>query len=175
MLISQGTSRYVYDIGNGLIKKIPKDKHGVWQNESEIRIYNANKYNDLMDFILPLEDYDKNGEWVVQRKCSPLSVDTIYLFKELYDVDWEELCELTHSVRKMLRAHKKKGEPIHTTYEGDNEFLHKFEKYLIDNNINFFEDFRDPTNWGILDGKIYLIDYGMDSITFKKYISRDEK
>ena len=75
----------------------------------------------------------------------------------------------------MLRAHKKKGEPIHSTYEGDNEFLIKFEKYLIDNNIDFFEDFRDPTNWGVLDGKLYLIDYGMDSITFKKYISRDEK
>lgn len=56
MLISQGTSRYVYDIGNGLIKKVPKDKCGIWQNESEIRIHNANKDNDL---ILPLIDYDK--------------------------------------------------------------------------------------------------------------------
>lgn len=172
MLISQGTSRYVYDTGDGLIKKIPKDKHGVWQNESEIRIYNANKDNDL---ILPLIDYDENAEWVMQRKCNPLSVNTTYLFKELYDFDWEELCILAHSVRKMLRAHKKKGEPIHATYKGDNEFLHKFEKYLIDNNIDFFEDFRDPTNWGLLDGKIYLIDYGMDSITFKKYISKDEQ
>lgn len=172
MLISQGTSRYVYDIGNGLIKKIPKDKHGVWQNESEIRIYNANKDNDL---ILPLIDYDENAEWVIQRKCNPLSVDTTHLFKEIYGFDWEELCNLTHSVRKMLKAHKKKGEPIHTTYNGNTEFLRKFEKYLIDNNIDFFEDFRDPTNWGVLDGKIYLIDYGMDSITFKKYISKDEK
>lgn len=171
MLISQGTSRYVYDIGNGLIKKIPKDKHGIWQNESEIRIYNANKDNNL---ILPLIDYDENGEWVVQRKCSPLSENTTYIFKELVNTDWEELCELTHSVRKMLRAHKKKGEDIHTTYTGNSEYLHKFEKYLIDNNIDFFEDFRDPTNWGVLDGKIYLIDYGMDSITYKKYISRDE-
>jgi hypothetical protein len=171
MLISQGTSRYVYDIGNGFVKKIPIDKHGIWQNESEIRIHNNNIDNDL---ILHIEDYDKNGEWVVQRKCNPLSENTTYLFKELTDANWEELCELTHSVRKMLRAHKKKGEDIHTTYTGDSEFLHKFEKYLIDNNINFFEDFRDPTNWGIFDGKIYLIDYGMDSITYKKYISRDE-
>ena len=108
-LISQGTSRYVYDIGDGLIKKISKDKHGIWQNESEIRIYNANKDNDL---ILPLEKYDEIAEWVIQRKCNPLSVDTTYLFKELYDFDWEELCNLTHSVRKMLRAHKKKGESI---------------------------------------------------------------
>ena len=175
MLISQGTSRYVYDIGNGLIKKIPKDKHGIWQNESEIRIYNANKDNDLMDFILPLEKYDKNSEWIIQRKCNPLSENTIHIFKQLTGADWQELCDLTHSVRRMIRAHKKKGEPIHTTYEGDNEFLKKFEKYLIDNNIDFFEDFRDPTNWGVLDGKLYLIDYGMDSITYIKYISRDEQ
>ena len=172
MLIYQGTSRYVYDIGNGLIKKIPKDKHGIWQNESEIRIYNTNKDNNL---ILPLEDYDKNGEWVVQRKCNPLSENTTYLFKEFTDTNWEELCELTHSVRRMLRAYKKKGEDIHTTYTGNSEFLHKFEKYLIDNKIDFFEDFRDPSNWGVLNGKIYLIDYGMDSITFKKYISRGEQ
>lgn len=78
----QGTSRYVYDIGNGLIKKIPKDKCDIWQNESEIRIYNTNKDNDL---ILSLEKYDKNAEWVIQRKCNPLSVDTAYLFKEWID------------------------------------------------------------------------------------------
>ena len=171
MLISQGTSRYVYDLGNGFVKKLPKDKRGLWQNESEIRIYNANKDNDI---ILPLVDYDKNGEWVIQRKCNPLSESTTYLFNEYTGEDWKVLCDLTHSVRIMARAHKKKGEPIHTIYEGDNEFLIKFEKYLIDNNIDFFEDFRDPTNWGVLDGKLYLIDYGMDSITFKKYISRDE-
>ncbi len=172
MLISQGTSRYVYDIGNGLIKKIPKDKRGIWQNESEIRIHNNNIDNDL---ILHIEDYDKNGEWVIQRKCNPLSENTIHIFKQLTGVDWQELCDLTYSVRKMIKAHKKKCEPIHTTYEGDNEFLIKFEKYLIDNNIDFFEDFRDPTNWGVHNGKLYLIDYGMDSITFKKYISRDEQ
>lgn len=171
MLISQGTSRYVYDIGNGFIKKIPIDKRGIWQNESEIRIYNANKNNDL---ILPLIDYDENNEWVIQRKCNPLSENTTHIFKQLTGADWQDLCNLTHSVRHMVRAHKKKGKSIHNTYNGNNEFLKKFEKYLIDNNIDFFEDFRDPTNWGVLDGKLYLIDYGMDSITFKKYISKDE-
>lgn len=172
MLISQGTSRYVYDLGNGFVKKTPKDKRGHWQNESEIRIHNANKDNNI---ILPLSNYDNNGKWVIQRKCDPLSESTIHLFKEYTGADWGDLCNLTHSVRRMVRAHKKKSEPIHTTYIGDNEFLIKFEKYLIDNNIDFFEDFRDPTNWGVYDGKLYLIDYGMDSITFKKYISRNEQ
>lgn len=171
MLISQGTSRYVNDIGNGFIKKTPKNKRGIWQNESEIRIYNNNKDNDL---ILPLVDYDKNGEWVIQRKCNPLSKNTTHLFKEYTGEEWEVLCEFIQSIRHMLWMHKKKGKPMYTIYEGDSEFLKKFEKYLIDNNIDFFEDFTDPTNWGILDGKIYLIDYGMDSITFKKYISRNE-
>ena len=170
-LISQGGSRYVYDIGNGFIKKIPKDKYGIWQNESEIRIHNNNIDNDL---ILHIEDYDKNGEWVVQRKCSPLSEDTTYLFKEICGFDWEELCELTHAIRRKVRKHKKCGKELTISYNGDNEFLIKFEKYLIDNKIDFFEDFRDPSNWGVLNGKIYLIDYGMDSITFEKYISRDE-
>lgn len=169
MLISQGTSRYVYDIGNGLIKKIPKNKRGIWQNESEIRVYNTNRDSDI---ILPLIDYDKNGEWVIQRKCDPLFENTTHLFKECTGADWSDLCNITHSVRRMVWAHKKRGRPIHSTYKGDNEFLIKFEKYLIDNNIDFFEDFRDPSNWGILDGKLYLIDYGMDSITFKKYISK---
>lgn len=171
MLISQGTGRYVYDLGNGFIKKIPKDKRGLWQNESEIRIHNSNKDSDV---ILPLVDYDENAEWVIQRKCDPLSESTTYLFKEYTGVDWIDLCNTTHSLRRMVWAHKKKGKPIHTTYEGDNEFLNKFEKFLIDNNIDYFEDFRDPTNWGVLDGRVYLIDYGTDSITFKKYISRDE-
>lgn len=172
MLISQGTSRYVYDLGNGFIKKTPIDKKGLWQNESEIRIYNNNKDNDI---ILPLVDYDKNGEWVMQRKCDPLSKNTIHLFKEHTGEEWKVLCEFVQSMRHMVWAHNKKGKPIYTIYEGDSEFLNKFEKYLIDNNIDFFEDFKDPTNWGILDGRLYLIDYGMDSITFKKYISKDEK
>ena len=47
---------YVYDIGNEFVKTTLIDKHEIWQNESEIRIHNANKDNDL---ILPLIDYDK--------------------------------------------------------------------------------------------------------------------
>ena len=68
MLISQGTSRYVYDIGNGLIKKIPKDKYGIWQNESEIRIHNANKDNDVTEeeesnvVSFEVETSDDDGE-----------------------------------------------------------------------------------------------------------------
>lgn len=79
MLIAQGTSRFVYDLGNGFVKKVPKTEKGVWQNESEIRIYKDNKDCDL---ILPLEDYDENAAWVMQRKCVPLSKKTLFLFKE---------------------------------------------------------------------------------------------
>ena len=110
MLISQGTSRYVYDLGNGFIKKTPKDKKGIWQNESEIRIYNANKDNNI---ILPLVDYDKNGEWVVQRKCNPLSKNTTYLFKEYTNIDWQEFCDFTRLMRKKEKIHKKKDSTIH--------------------------------------------------------------
>lgn len=169
MLISQGVGRYVYDLGDGFVKKIPKDNRGFWQNESEIRIHNANKGNDV---ILPLVDYDKNGEWVMQRKCNPLSENTTYLFEEYTNATWQELCDFTHSMRKMVWAYNKKGKPIYTVYEGDSTFLRKFEKFLIDNNIDYFEDFRDPTNWGILDDRLYLIDYGTDSITIKKYNGR---
>ena len=169
MLISQGVGRYVYDLNNGFVKKLPKDKRGLWQNESEIRIYNANKGNDV---ILPLVDYDKNGEWVMQRKCNPLSENTTYLFEKYTNATWQELCDFTHSMRKMIWAHNKKGKPIYTIYVGESVFLKKFEKFLIDNNIDYFEDFRDPTNWGILDGRLYLIDYGTDSITIKKYNGR---
>jgi hypothetical protein len=169
MLISQGVGRYVYDLGNGFVKKTPKDKRGLWQNESEIRIHTANKGNDV---ILPLVDYDKNGEWVIQRKCNPLSENTTHLFEEYTNATWQELCDFTHSMRKMIWAHNKKGKPIYTIYVGESVFLKKFEKFLIDNNIDYFEDFRDPTNWGILDGRLYLIDYGTDSITIKKYNGR---
>ena len=123
-LISQGTSRYVYDMGNGLIKKIPKDKHGIWQNESEIRIYNSNKDNEI---IFPLEEYDENAEWVVQKKCNPLSENTVYLFKEIYGFEWKELCELVHSVRRKLRKKRKEGIEITKSYNGVCKFLNNFE------------------------------------------------
>lgn len=67
MLISQGTFRYVYDIGNGFIKKIPINKHGIWQNEFDICMHNNNIDNDL---ILPFIDYDKNSEWVIQKSIT---------------------------------------------------------------------------------------------------------
>lgn len=54
---------YIYDIGNEFVKTTLIDKHEIWQNESEIRIHNANKDNDL---ILPLIDYDK--KWVGYTK-----------------------------------------------------------------------------------------------------------
>lgn len=166
MLIAQGTSRFVYDLGNGFVKKVPKDEKGVWQNESEIRIY---KDNEDCDLILPLEDYDKNAEWVMQRKCVPLSKETLSLFKEHTGVSWREFYMLIVSIKKAIIRHKKFNEALQTCYTGDNEFLKKFESYIVKNNIYFFEDFTNPANWGILNGKIYLIDYGMDSITSDKY------
>lgn len=166
MLIAQGTSRLVYDLGNGFVKKVPKDEKGVWQNESEIRIYKDNKDCDL---ILPLEDYDENAAWVTQRKCNPLSKKTLFLFKEHTGVSWREFYMLIVSIKRAIIRHKKFNEALQTCYKGDNEFLKKFESYIVKNNIYFFEDFTNPANWGILDGKIYLIDYGMDSITSDKY------
>ena len=165
-LIGEGSSRYVYDTNDGFVIKKPKTRMGVWQNQSEIRLYKKNGDNGI---LLPIEKYDEKGKWVIQKKCTPINDNNVHLFKDIYGIEFYELCRLIDFIRYQLYINDKKGKPIYIPYSIKNDFLLKFAKYLIDNKISFIVDLKEKHNWGYLDGKIYLIDYGMDNETYKKY------
>lgn len=158
--LSSGTSRKVYDLNNEYVIKIAFNIYGIYQNQSEVRL--CKQYYDS-DLILPIVEY--SNLWVIQKKVLPITKETSILFKELYDVSFEKICLLIKCVCQHLKQHK-----IKYYYENINEFAHSIEKFLVSTNTLFFIDYCKYDSWGYLNGKIYIIDYGMDNETYSKYI-----
>ena len=162
-LIGSGTSRYVYDIGNNTIIKVPQNERGIWQNESEIHLYRENSCNPL---LLPLENKGDNCLWVSYKKVNLINEENKHLFKEYHDVHFHELRGLIMDINFKL----KKKEIIYS--KSNNTFIRSIEDFLINNKILFVHDLFDLKNWGYINNQIYLIDYGMNNDTYKKYIIR---
>jgi hypothetical protein len=54
-------------------------------------------------------------------------------------------------------------------YKTDNEFLIKFRDFLIEVDWQFLSDFAKHDSWGINNGIIQIIDYGMNNEAFQEY------
>ena len=157
--LKDGTSRKVYDIGNGYVIKAAFNQKGIYQNQSEIRISEQMKDDGL---ILPIECY--TDLWVIQKKVEPLTKETTNLFNDLYDISFNKLCALiTYCNIKILE----KKNVYH--YKNINDFAYSIEKFLYKTKSIFCSDYRKIDSWGFLDNRIYIIDYGMDNITYDKY------
>lgn len=57
-LIGSGTGRNVYDLGNGYVVKIAKNKRGFIQNESEIRIATIDHSHVFAKVLSSSDEYD---------------------------------------------------------------------------------------------------------------------
>jgi hypothetical protein len=159
VLLGEGTSRSVYRLNDRYVIKIAKDKCGVWQNQSECRVTDGNIGSDL---ILPVDKRDANGLWVVQMMAQPIDSSNCFLFKKLYGVSFEQVCEL-------ICAMEKCEEEVAKYICGDNAFLTSIMDFLVDSQTSFFFDFKKLDSWGYIDNKICLIDYGMDNEAYDMY------
>jgi hypothetical protein len=75
----KGSSRCVFDLGDGSVLKIAMNEAGIAQNKDEVDIHR--KINDP-NVVAQIYDYDKNGmKWIQMEKLIPaskLATDSIY-------------------------------------------------------------------------------------------------
>lgn len=162
--IGRGSSRVVYDLGDGKVLKLAYNPKGLAQNETE-----AGLMNDNISIIAKVFDADEDGLWVIMEKAEKMKPSQ---FKQFFGYN-------VHTVDMFLNNYHalSKGRDKRHTWslpEKTNEDL--WENEYISDITQLSEwydivptDFGRLANWGVVerDGtKVpVVVDYGFDSNT----------
>lgn len=147
-LIGKGSARLVYDINNEYVLKLAKNNKGIAQNKVEINISKSNKYNDI---IAKVVEFNDNGNYLIQQKAKSISDDR---FEELTGLQYQGFLYY-------LRFNKE--------WSGENRVLFDTVSSLIDEfDLDRF-DVASESSWGEINGRVVLIDYGLDKNVAKKH------
>ena len=132
--LGEGSSRKVYDLNNGYVIKIAKNRAGVEQNKSEYSIYIRDNMDLFASIIQASEDYG----FIVMRKG--IKIKNISRVWKYFNVNNAQ------------------------------EFSEVYEIRKIKNKYNLLmADINKKSSWGIVDGKMKLIDYGYTKRVKEKY------
>lgn len=130
--IGSGSSRKVFDLGNGYVAKIAKNRAGIAQNRMEYKISSTSSSKLFAEVM----EISNDSSTLIMKKA-----DKIYDFSYVYNYF------KVKSIKEVLEL--KEFQDIHLKYN------------LLLN------DLRRKINWGIINGRPVVIDYG-----FTKEISR---
>lgn len=132
--IGSGSSRYVFDLGNGYVIKIAKNKAGIAQNKSEYKI----SANDKSNLFAKVMQTSNNFSLLIMQKAS--KINNISYVWDYFDVT---------SKQEMFNLKE----------------LQKIKK----NYDLLLGDFARKSNWGIINGRPVIIDYGFTREIKKRY------
>ena len=143
--LGSGVGRDVYRLNGKQVIKVARCDMGYSQNASEIDTFNTYKGLGLFNEIT---NSAKCYLWVIQPLATPLRTDDTR-FKQIVDVVEHIKCS--------------------KEYLGDDEFMQKLYAFLIDTEWKFLGDIAKPDSWGIINGELRMIDYGMNNEAYKEY------
>lgn len=146
--IGSGVGRDVYRLNSKQVIKIARCDMGYSQNASECDTYNA--YVGLGIFN-EITKHAKGYLWVIQPLATPLKKD---------DARFEQIAELV----KHIESSKE--------YSTNDEFLKKLYGFLIDTEWKYLQDIRKHDSWGIVNGELRLIDYGMNNEAYNSTLNK---
>lgn len=146
--LASGSSRVVYDLGDGNVLKVAKNKKGIAQNEVES--YYCFNWYDACAKVIETSD---NTTWLVMEKCEKV---TPAEFKQLTGIS---IFALHDNLHDEFSPYSRKC-PDSTVI--NNEFYQDISKLLSDNDLHW-GDVR-LANFGKVkrDGKwkVVLLDFG---------------
>jgi hypothetical protein len=132
--IGSGSSREVFDLGNGYVIKVAKNWAGIAQNECE---YNISHY-DNSDLFAKVVQVSSDFYFLIMEKA-----DKIYNISEVFK---------------------------HFKVSDKRELFHLKEIQDIKKNYNLvLADFNRKSNWGIINGRPVIIDYGFTKEVSQRY------
>ena len=161
--ITSGSSRSVFKINDKWAIKVAKNFKGLAQNEEEYELSNDYVAQSL-DILAPVgESDDIMYRWITMRyakKC--LTKD----FGKITGVSFNDLCK---ALTKQFSKYKVDLEINEDIYENE------FYSSLVDLIANFplpYNEFTRLSTFGIIDNKVYIIDFGCSEDVFEKYYKR---
>ncbi|WP_300381641.1 hypothetical protein [Clostridium sp.] len=134
--IGSGSSRKVFDLGNGYVVKVAKNNAGFAQNKMEYKISSTDTSNLFANVIQASDDFYA----LVMQKA-----DKINNFS--YVSDYFKV----RNIAEVLRL---------------KEFQDIYYKYNL-----LLNDLRTINNWGIINGRPVIIDYGFTKEIRERYYS----
>lgn len=133
-LIGSGSGRIVYDLGNGYVVKVAKNRKGIIQNKSENQIYSMND-SEYFAKVLAISD---NLRYLVMEKAERIGAFSMVLNN--------------FQVRNNRELSRSK----------------EFQQFTFKNNLLLGDLFR-RSSWGMIKGKLVIIDYGFTREARKYY------
>ena len=134
--IGSGSGRAVFDLGNGYVVKVAKNRRGIAQNKAETQIASANYSNLFARIAQSSDDY----EFVIMERAEKIQRIS-------------EVWEYFH-VRNERNFYQLP------------ELQEISQKYSL-----ILKDLRRPENWGKVNGRPVIVDYGFTRRVMKKYYS----
>ena len=134
--IGLGSGRYVFDLGNGYVAKVAKNRKGLAQNKAEYEIGSVDRSNIFAKILQVSDDF----EILIMEKAE--KIDNISEVWKYFNVTGS---------RELFRR---------------KEFTDISYKYRL-----ILQDLRRPANWGKINGRPVIIDYGFTVGVKRKYYS----
>lgn len=132
--IGSGSSRKVFDLGNGYVIKVAKNRAGVAQNKSEYNI----SYYDNSDLFAKVVQVSSDFYFLIMEKA-----DKIYNISEVFNY---------------FKVIGKRG-----LFQ-----LNEMQNIKIKYNL-VLADFNRKSNWGIINGRPVIVDYGFTREVSQRY------
>lgn len=134
--IDSGSGRKVFDLGNGFVVKIAKNRRGIAQNKVEYQIAST----DDSSIFAKIPDVSEDFYMLIMEKA-----------------------ERINSISEVWRYYNVKSNQELFQLE---ELKNISRKYDL-----LFADLRRPINWGMIQGRPVIIDYGFTREIRRKYYS----
>jgi|LakMenEpi03Aug12_release.lakeMendotaPanAssembly.Ray.scaffolds.fasta_scaffold23083_12 GNAT superfamily N-acetyltransferase len=181
--LGTGSSRVATTIeyqGRPTVLKIAKNAKGLAQNSVEADIL-SDGYASQMGILIPIIDYDtqnREPSWVHtelaskvsdKQLCSIMKCDNL---SQLVNMAWSIIGKKKYlgdyqSYITHMRNKNKSEEDIDTMVEYANTLAELNSQFDVQ-----LDDFMQPANWGMYQGKPTIIDVGFNSNVLNQYYSR---
>lgn len=147
MPIGVGTGRVVYDLGDGRVIKIAKNKRGIMQNKTEAFVYSSSFDKSIFPVICCV---DPNLRYIICEKATVINEGT---FQEIVGVG---LSDFLYNVRFLKNLVTPNWLHVKTI-----DLITRFD-------LDRF-DISSETSWGVVGERIVLLDYGLTLDSARKY------
>jgi hypothetical protein len=152
-ILGEGGGRKVFDIGNGLVKKVAKNQDGINQNLQEIRISETVSPQKDVKFN-PVIEYDPEGKYII---CPFVKV--FKTNKELFDnvgLEYDEMEEYEFSGLDYVEDLYNEGDIEFDVYD----LFTQIELLVIESKMDRAE-LAVYSHWGKdFNGNLVIVDYG---------------
>jgi len=159
-----GSSRIAFNIDDEKVLKLAKNEKGKAQNEVEIMHHKSGH-----PITAPIYDYDEDDAWLEMAYAEKL---TKLKFKKITGFSWDDFSNAMwneFSWQLRLRFGHKRNVSDEEIYES--EFFQNVASFVADHDLPF-QDYARLSSFGIIDGEIKLIDFGINADIYETFYGK---